>query len=216
MNSKKFLTSLVIVFEFAACNSTQTSQGENGYDSVLGTDERKTIQSEAVEILPYEPQIWIDNFLSDDYKDTLRVSLWSETSNRFLKEIPNDTTEDWWCWYQDQRVNAMLYLQNIKPLCLPYVYALAQCYPITEGEKRAVVILPYAAQPSNWVQCYIYTISNNKWVKQKSFSIALWDDCGGRESLKKCLVKKNGRWMYADQFDIDIEPKENPYQYLFD
>ncbi len=107
-------------------------------------------------------------------------------------------------------------MQDIQPLYLPYVYSLAQCYPITEGGKRAVVILPYVAQPSNWVQCHLYTISNKEWVELKSFGIALWDDCGGRESLKKCLVKKSGRWMYADQFDIDIEPKENPYQYIFD
>ena len=216
MKRNRFLVVLVVAFGLVACNCTQTKPGENGFDSVPGTDERKTMMKEAVEMVPYKPQIWIDNFLSSDHKDTLRVSLWSETSNQFLEEIPNDTTMDWWCWYQDQKVYAKLYLQDIEPLCLPYVYALAQCYPITESGERAVVLLPYVAQPSNWVQCRIYTISNNKWVKHKSFSIALWDDCGGKESLKKCLVKKNGRWMYADQFDIDIEPQENPYQYLFD
>lgn len=182
------------------------------YDESVPID----LENKTIEMRPLESQLWVDNFLSSDHKDTLRVCLWSETINQFIKEVPNDTTENWWCWYQDQRVKAVLYLQDIKPLCLPYVHALAQCYPITEGGKRAVVILPYAAQPSNWVQCHIYTISNKKWAKLKSFGMALWDDCAGSESLKKCLIKKNGRWMYADQFDIDIEPKENPYQYIFD
>lgn len=171
---------------------------------------------ESVEMIPYEPQIWIDNFLSGEHKDTLRVNLWSEVSNQFINEIPKDTTRDMWCWYQEQVINAVLLLNDIEPLYIPNGYALAQCYPITEGMKRAIVIVPYIAQPSNWVQCRIYTINDNKWVEQKSFDIALWDDCGGKESLKKCLVKKNGRWMYADQSDIDMEPKENPYYYLFD
>lgn len=171
---------------------------------------------EPIEMIPYEPQIWIDNFLSGEHKDTLRVKLWSEINNQFINEIPNDTTRDMWCWYQEQVINAVLLLNDIEPLYIPNGYALAQCYPITEGMKRAIVIVPYIAQPSNWVQCRIYTINDNKWVEQKSFDIALWDDCGGKESLKKCLVKKNGRWMYADQSDIDMEPKENPYYYLFD
>lgn len=171
---------------------------------------------EPIEMIPYEPQIWIDNFLSGEHKDTLRVKLWSEVSNQFINEIPNDTTRDIWCWYQEQVINAVLLLNDIESLYIPNGYALAQCYPITEGKKRAIVIVPYIAQPSNWVQCRIYTINDNKWVEQKSFDIALWDDCGGKESLKKCLVKKNGRWMYADQSDIDMEPKENPYYYLFD
>lgn len=171
---------------------------------------------EPIEMIPYEPQIWIDNFLSCEHKDTLRVKLWSEINNQFINEIPNDTTRDMWCWYQEQVINAVLLLNDIEPLYIPNGYALAQCYPITEGMKRAIVIVPYIAQPSNWVQCRIYTINDNKWVEQKSFDIALWDDCGGKESLKKCLVKKNGRWMYADQSDIDMEPKENPYYYLFD
>lgn len=171
---------------------------------------------EPIEMIPYEPQIWIDNFLSGEHKDTLRVKLWSEINNQFINEIPNDTTRDMWCWYQEQVINAVLLLNDIEPLYIPNGYALAQCYPITEGMKRAIVIVPSIAQPSNWVQCRIYTINDNKWVEQKSFDIALWDDCGGKESLKKCLVKKNGRWMYADQSDIDMEPKENPYYYLFD
>lgn len=171
---------------------------------------------EPIEMIPYEPQIWIDNFLSGEHKDTLRVKLWSEINNQFINEIPNDTTRDIWCWYQEQVINAVLLLNDIESLYIPNGYALAQCYPITEGKKRAIVIVPYIAQPSNWVQCRIYTINDNKWVEQKSFDIALWDDCGGKESLKKCLVKKNGRWMYADQSDIDMEPKENPYHYLFD
>ena len=171
---------------------------------------------EPIEMIPYEPQIWIDNFLSGEHKDTLRVNLWSEVSNQFINEIPKDTTRDMWCWYQEQVINAVLLLNDIEPLYIPNGYALAQCYPITEGMKRAIVIVPYIAQPSNCVQCRIYTINYNKWVEQKSFDIALWDDCGGKESLKKCLVKKNGRWMYADQSDIDMEPKENPYYYLFD
>ena len=171
---------------------------------------------EAMNMQPYKSQVWIDNFLSADHTDTLQVKLWSETSNQFITEVPNDTTADWWCWYQENKVNAVLFLRDIEPLYLPYAYALAQCYPITEGNKRAIVIVPYATQPSNWVQCEIYTITNNKWIEQKSFGIALWDECGGKESLDKCLIKKNGRWMYAEQFDIDMEPKENPYQYVFD
>lgn len=171
---------------------------------------------ESVEMMPYEPQIWVDHFLSSERKDTLQVTLWSGISNQFVNEIPNDTTRDMWCWYQEHVINAVLLLNDIEPLYLPNGYALAQCYPITEGKNRAIVIVPYIAQPSNWVQCRIYTISDNKWVEQKSFGIALWDDSGGMESLKKCLVEKNGRWMYADQSDIDMEPKENPYHYLFD
>ena len=62
---------------------------------------------------------------------------------------------------------------------------------------------------------HIGTINDNQWKGLKSFGIALWDN-DGTESLRKCLIKKDGRWMYADQSDIDIEAKENPYHYLFD
>ena len=82
---------------------------------------------EPIEMIPYEPQIWIDNFLSGEHKDTLRVNLWSEVSNQFINEIPNDTTRDMWCWYQEQVINAVLLLNDIEPLYIPNGYALAQC-----------------------------------------------------------------------------------------
>lgn len=210
MKLKKEISNIVLIFSiiFSGCTARHTA-------TTQGAQQDTIIENKTVEKLPYEPQIWIDNFLSVEHKDTLQVKLWSEVSHQFINEIPNDTTMDWWCWYQEQGINAVLLLNDIEPLYLQNAYALAQCYPITEGKKRAIVIVPYIAQPSYWVQCCIYTIKDNKWAEQKSFGVALWDDCG-KESLQKCLVKKDGRWMYADQFDIDINPKENPYHYLFD
>ncbi|MBR4492377.1 MAG: hypothetical protein IKO98_06935 [Bacteroidales bacterium] len=194
---------------FVSCFSHQTEtskipEGNNSTDT-------------AMKMKQYESQIWIDNFISADHKDSLIVKLWSEASNQFINEVPNnDTSWDWWTWYQKELINAVLFIKDIEPLYLDGVYALAQCFPITEGNRRAIVIVPYVAQQSNWVDCTIYSIKNNKWVKYKSFPIAIWDDCGGKESLGKCLVKKNGRWMYADQHDIDMEPKEKPYHMLFE
>ena len=190
----------------AGCTAPQSKTDSSAVENVPSTE---------MEMVPYENPVWIDNFLSADRKDTLRIQIWSETNKQFISEVPNDTTNDWWCWFQEQNVMAVLNLKDVEPLYLRNVYALAQCYPITEGDKRAIVIVPYVAQPSYWVSCDIYTINDNKWKGLKSFGIALWDN-DGTESLRKCLIKKDGRWMYADQSDIDIEAKENPYHYLFD
>ena len=122
----------------AGCTAPQSKTDSSAVENVPRTE---------MEMVPYENPVWIDNFLSADRKDTLRIQIWSETNKQFISEVPNDTTNDW------------------KGL--------------------------------------------------KSFGIALWDN-DGTESLRKCLIKKDGRWMYADQSDIDIEAKENPYHYLFD
>ena len=190
----------------AGCTAPQSKTDSSAVENVPRTE---------IEMVPYENPIWIDNFLSANRNDTLRIQIWSETNKQFISEVPNDTTNDWWCWFQEQNVMAVLNLKDVEPLCLRNVYALAQCFPITEGDKRAIVIVPYVAQPSHWVSCHIYTINDNQWKGLKSFGIALWDN-DGTESLRKCLIKKDGRWMYADQSDIDIEAKENPYHYLFD
>ena len=190
----------------AGCTASQSKTDSSAVENVPRTE---------IEMVPYENPIWIDNFLSANRNDTLRIQIWSETNKQFISEVPNDTTNDWWCWFQEQNVMAVLNLKDVEPLYLRNVYALAQCFPITEGDKRAIVIVPYVAQPSHWVSCHIYTINDNQWRGLKSFGIALWDN-DGTESLRKCLIKKDGRWMYADQSDIDIEAKENPYHYLFD
>ena len=190
----------------AGCTAPQSKTDSSAVENVPRTE---------IEMVPYENPIWIDNFLSANRNDTLRIQIWSETNKQFISEVPNDTTNDWWCWFQEQNVMAVLNLKDVEPLYLRNVYALAQCFPITEGDKRAIVIVPYVAQPSHWVSCHIYTINDNQWKGLKSFGIALWDN-DGTESLRKCLIKKDGRWMYAEQSDIDIEAKKNPYHYLFD
>ncbi len=139
----------------------------------------------------YEPQIWIDNFISADHKDSLIVKLWSEASDQFINEVPNnDTSWDWWTWYQKELINAVLFIKDIEPLYLDGVYALAQCFPITEGNRRAIVIVPYVAQQSNWVDCTIYSIKNNKWVKYKFFLLQFGTIAAAKKVWASVLSRK--------------------------
>ena len=185
----------------------------------LSTKEITAAEADTHQIMEhYTLQMWCDNFLSDDKKDTLVVQLWSGVQNRYLDSIPVDSTMDWWAWFQRNDVEAVLSLKDIKPLHIRNSHCLYYCTVLHENGKRAIAIVPGACQPSNLNVCEIYIIQNNNWVLLQKFSLLsdflVDEDGGGPEFTSKWLVKSKGRWMYRDYGNYFAEVDTN-YHYVF-
>ena len=167
--------------------------------NVAATAQRSTTEN-AMVLKPCTPQLFIDYFLRDDVKDTVKVLLCS--GNRYLDSVPHDTVTDGWCWYQQHGVSLVLLLKDIEPLHITDGWYLVYCSVLSERGKRVVAVIAKASCPSNVGNCDIYTIENNQWKRMRSFSVLVSEamSINGEEPnlCKEWLVQRNGRWMYRD------------------
>lgn len=201
---EKIIVIALTVFTFASCENRKevSSQIENDFKKLE----------------PYTPQIWVDNFLSDDKKDTLKVLLWSNKMNGYLDSIPIDTSADWPTWYRENKVVAVLMLNNVRPLWVYNCKSLLHCSVLKENGKRAIAIVPNATQMSNVNVCEIYSIKNNSWIALRKFGILssfTYSENGEEPELsREWLVERNGRWMYRD-YDYYLTEEDTSFHYVF-
>ena len=219
MNTKPYvivcLGMLMCLAFLLGCENHVSSENKASDDSLALV--RDVVEDCTTEV--YKPQIWIDNYLSDDEKDTIIVRLWSRAQGSYLDSLPIDTTEDWPSWYQRNEVEAVLFLKDIEPLYLESSFSIYYCAVLCEQGKRAIAIVPGVAQWSNCNVCKVYTITNNRWVQIREFSVlssfTFIEEGEEPEISREWLVKKDGRWMYRDYYTSVLEG-DAPFCYVFD
>jgi len=204
----KILPFLFLSVICLAC-CTQTVEREKQQSS--------SIDKDIVQLKPYDPEVWTDYYLTEDRMDTIKVLLHSH--NRKIDSVPIDSTMDWWCWYQQNDVSAVLLLRDVEPLEL-HGCGLCFCSALEEDGRRAIAIVPIVDGPSACTSCEIYEIKDKRWKPYKEFGTRTWcfDNSNPQETefSKKYLMKRNGRWMYRDIDKIIIEQEaDSTWHYVF-
>ena len=217
-NKRTCLVLIIYCLLFSCEHKNNTMQTD------VNEEETETLSNDSIVFAPFEKEIWVDNFLSDNVKDTIQVKLYDPRRNKYLDSIPVDSTMDWWIWYQQNDIETVLFLKDIKPLHLDNSCGLLWCCTMEENGNRAISIVKAPAQTSSCVVCEIYKITDNRWKFYKRFGTRTWccsyeedGNVKNSEFAKYYLLVRNGRWMYRDiDRIITEEDTDSTWYFVFD
>ena len=175
-----------------------------------------------IKYIDLEPEIWFDNYLSPSHKDTIEVRLWSNSQRSYLDSIPDpasmESSMDWTFWFQDNEVEAVLFLKGFAPLRIPDAVGLHFCGALEEDGRRAIAIVLCYAYPTGENRCDIYTLEDGRWKEHLGFStdesFTYSEEGEEPELTKEWLVRKEGRWMYRDYLDY-LRGVDSSFHYVF-